>query len=79
MQKEPNTTDNKVEVDTSIGVTTEKDADGKRDYGVKGKIGYTHFPKLTHKATPAMNKITGLRMGDKDTMVKMRFVHYKNL
>ena len=42
-------------VDTSIGVTTEK-CEGDRDYGVKGKVGYTHFSqKLAHKATPTID------------------------
>ena len=72
-------TTNKGQVDTSISATTEKDSDGDRDYGVKGKVGYTHFSqKLTHKATPTVDKITGLKMGDKDTDGKIRFVHCKS-
>ncbi len=57
-------------VDTSVGVTTGKDEDGIREYGANGKVSYTHFSqKLTHKATPMVDKITGLKMGDKDTDV----------
>lgn len=55
-------------VTTSVGVKSQKDEDGLREYGAEAKTSYTHFSQnIKHTPKPMVDKLTGLKVGDKDT------------